>query len=151
MFDLIKGFNGDKYSPRIKTFLKKNKHIDKVYLVMWDWVSGLNSKKGTLYFTSSIYDDDLFSGVEVNRVMCGKYQIYAYTGFSGVPFCNVDHKDVTDWFIKNYKDKGKCLFDDCNHDFIKINSHSRKCKHCGKVEFREVKTVIKRERKEIWA
>jgi hypothetical protein len=68
-----------------------------------------------------------------------------------VPFRKIKTKDVTEWFIREYKEKGKCLFDNYSHNFVKINSHSRKCKYCNKHESREVKTIIKRERKEIWS
>ncbi len=141
---------GDKYSDKFNRLSRKQTNISKVLLVPWDFIDGHESEDGTLYFVSDHSDRFGLSGVPVVSVRVGKYQEFCCVSFSGTPYREMETKDVTEWFIKNYKEFGKCLFDDWSHDWIKINSNSRKCKHCNKHESREVKTIIKRERKEIW-
>ena len=141
---------GDKYSDNFLRLSRKKTGIHSVIRIPWDFIDGLDSNKGTLYFSSEYQDGFGLSGIKVGNVRVGKYQQYCCVSFSNVPFGKMKVKDVTGWFIREYTEKGKCMFDDWSHKWIDINSHSRKCKHCNKHESREVKTIIKRERKEIW-
>lgn len=140
---------GNKYSYNFLKLSRKQNNIYKVLLVPWDSISGHKSKKGTLYFSS---DSDSFglSGMPVHRVRIADFSQSCCISFSSIPFREIKTKDVTDWFINQYMSKGKCMFDDWSHEWVKINSHSRKCSYCNKHESREVRTIIKRERKEIW-
>lgn len=141
---------GDKYSDNFLKLSKKRNSISKVLLVPWDMFDGHDSKKGTLYFVCDHSDSFGLSGVGVHRVRCGYFTITCCVSFSNIHYSKIKTEDVTEWFIKNYTEKGKCMFDDNSHDWVKINSHARKCGNCGKHEQREVKTIVNRERKEIW-
>ena len=146
----VLSLKGGKYSPNLSKFSRKKNNISKVYWIKWDSINGLNSEKGTFYFGNE-YDGDFFSGVSVNSVRCGKMQIFAHTSFSKTAFSDIEHNDVTEWFIKTYKATGWCMFgDDWHHDFININKNSRKCRLCGKIEYRTIKSKKINKRIEVW-
>ncbi len=138
----LEKLKGDKYSRNLRLWIKKHSCDQlKCLWVKWDNIHGLDSVKGSYYL---IFDDELgLTGAELRRITVdGAKAGGCYIG----KILNAERKDVTDWFIKNYIEKGACLIHDFNHEFVKVTKNSRKCKYCGKFESRsfELKRINKR-------
>lgn len=58
---------------------------------------------------------------------------------------------ITDWFWKQYIDKGRCTFFPHEHHWLNINANSRKCAHCLQHQNRQIHTERIKKRTEIWS
>lgn len=146
----LQKLKGDKYSKRLRLWIKNHSYESlKVIWLKWDILDGIESKKGSYYL---IFDDEFgLTCAELNRITTiGNKATGCFIRFGGVHPNNIEKKDVTDWFVKNYKAKGACLIHSFNHNFVKINKNSRKCKYCGKIENRTVESKTINKRIESW-
>lgn len=89
-----------------------------------------------------IDDTNCFCGAKLLRIACGNKQTFAFGLSSPV--------DVTEWFLKEYSEKGMCAYTDMRHTWNqddhedKLDDGSiRTCQHCGKVETLHSKMVRK--------
>lgn len=84
-----------------------------------------------------IDDTNCFCGRKLLRLACGHYETFAYSLSEPV--------DVTEWFIKEYQEKGMCAYTHMRHEWSgEFESSSpasslkdgtiRTCIHCGKTE-----------------
>jgi hypothetical protein len=58
-------------------------------------------------------------------------------------FCD-SHKweDITDWFWSEYERIGVCaIHGEFAHNFELVNDTTRKCNHCGKIEYKKIEMV----------
>ena len=98
----LKNLKGDKYSINMRKWLKAHNYDQlKCVWIKWDRIDGLNSKKGSHYL---IFDDGFgLSGAELIRIAVdGSKAGGCYIG----DILKAERKDVTNWFIKNYTEKG---------------------------------------------
>ena len=79
-------------------------------------------------------DVGFFNGSQLNQVRCKNFKTWA--------FMPKNYTDVTEWFMKEYAEKGMCFEGDSNHEF-EINHDTRVCKHCCKTQVRKTKMVEK--------
>jgi hypothetical protein len=142
----------DKFSWNIYKLLTKYSTADiRVFKIGWNFAEGISTlEKGSLYFV--IGDSPWPSTASIVRsTSVGPKAVVCCVSWSGVPWKRLDKEDVTEWFFREYSRIGRCLFQpEWAHDFTAINRNSRKCKHCGVIQRREVvtKKIIKRE--SIW-
>lgn len=151
----------DKYSWQIYQFINKNKH-SRVYFYnksRWDG-SELELDKDNLNI-SNIF---IGGNQDSNGTICGNslstimgHSREKYTTFSFMLWTDGDFIDITDWFWTEYIKLGRCLFDK-NHNgwwtnngdrFTYINN-TRKCNWCGQWQHKDIKKVVKIQRKEKW-
>lgn len=100
-------------------------------------------KADDILYIGYIDDIGLLCGNRLLQVACANFDTFSYTGIKQV-------EDVTEWFIKEYKEKGMCAYNDWRHEWDKNEIDSklpdgavRKCLHCGKVETLHSKMVRK--------
>lgn len=100
----------------------------------WNAVTGeCDINKGRLLI-GFFGDAGFFNGSQLNQVRCKNFKTWA--------FMPKPYVDVTEWFMKEYAEKGMCFEGDFNHEF-NTDGDTRICKHCGKVEKRKSKMVKK--------
>lgn len=56
-------------------------------------------------------------------------------------------KDVSKEFLAGYLKHGKCSYGEYGHNYVKVNSRTKKCSHCDKVSKRKIIMV----KKEVWS
>lgn len=103
----------------------------------------LQSDSGVLYI--GINDDGWLTGARLIDVACGRFQTWAFADKE-----TANAKDVTEWFIEEYKAKGMCAYTDMRHEWDLTEPDStledgttRSCIHCHKVETLDSKMVRK--------
>lgn len=150
----------DKYSINLYRFLKKNGHKK----IFYNKINPIDSEiiefdPNNINIRQIMIGEKFsngFTGTRLSKILSesrDKYQMFYYIGIE-----KDDLFDITDWFYKNYKEKGRCIWDS-NHNkwllddddrFVRINKHSRKCKYCGKIQFRTIKKQQFTKRYEKW-
>jgi hypothetical protein len=148
----LKNLKGDKYSNNLRKWLKKHDYdYMKAIWIKWDCIDGIESKEGSIYLFFSM-DGPGYTGAELKRITTSPNSATGcFIGFGKVSCAEIEQKDVTEWFIKNYIEKGACLIHRFNHDYIQINKNSRKCRHCGDIQTRTIKQQKINKRVECWA
>lgn len=158
----------DKYSWNLYRFLEKQvkqreigKYVQKQIKVYWlhrSWwdsshlefnpnnINSLNQviispfgDKGSGYFLSQVLRD-------------GKKECYSLRVYHPDELL-----DITDWFFSTYEKDGRCIFDrkhngwmqGTDNRFTYVNN-TRKCNWCGQWHKKEIKKVVKIERKVQW-
>ncbi|WP_027697212.1 hypothetical protein [Vibrio litoralis] len=87
-------------------------------------------------------DDIFLNGRNLLSIACGDFQTFAYS--------NCQMQDVTEWFMREYKEKGMCAYTDMRHEWdmnepdedIGAGS-TRVCIYCGKKEMMKATVVRK--------
>ena len=146
----------DKFSWNLYRLLKdwEGREIS-VVRIGWNTLDGgCDISRGSLYICCDLSVPDWMHGNQIVRVMCEgpKAANVAFGMMGSKPWHHYDREDVTEWFFREYADKGRCLLvPNWSHDWIEINVNARKCRHCGKHERREVYTKRTAKRIEAWA
>lgn len=145
----------DKFSWNLYRLLKEWEDDVSVIRIGWNFLDGQCSlDRGQLYICRDPKSGDFLSGNEIHQIMGqGPSKAHVAIGMmSKTPWWKHEWEDVTEWFFREYADKGRCLIvPNWSHEWIEINSNARKCKHCGQHQRREVYTKRKLERVEAWA
>lgn len=149
----------DKYSWRMYQRALKNGR-ERVYLMAWNSIYGYRPPAVEVLKTGFILansvaigemdqDGDGFAGKTIQEIC--QYRSATFDWSFGAGHHVSEWIDITDWFWREYQRRGRCLFFKGVHDWAQINRNSRKCKHCGLLQRRTIKTIKTIERKEVWA
>lgn len=138
----------ERYDLRIKFYTKSRFDGQKVNFDH----SSLNSAQ--VYIMTS---DENRSGTTALELMRkgsrAELETYSFCLFNPNDFI-----DITDWFLKNYQQYGRCLFDlkhcgwwaDAEERYTKINKNSMRCNWCGQYLIRKIKTIKTIKREKVW-
>jgi hypothetical protein len=163
----VKG-KSDKYSWNLYRFLEKQvKQRDigkyvlnqiKVYWIARDWWDGsyLEFDPLKIAYNNQVVISPFggkLSGYFLSHILRdGKNECYSLCVYRDDQLI-----DITDWFFKEYKKDGRCIFDR-NHDrwlastegrYTYVNN-TRKCNWCGQWHKKEIHKVVKIKREEVW-
>lgn len=121
-------------SQSLAKFARKKDYSKNDYRILRD-------ENGTLYI--GIRDKSWIHGSKLISVASGDFNVWA---FPRIESC----EDVTEWFIREYKEKGMCAYTDTRHTWRQKDNDSnlsdgeiRKCAHCGKIEVIKSKMIRK--------
>lgn len=121
-------------SQSLAKFARKKDYSKNDYRILRD-------ENGTLYI--GIRDRSWIHGSKLISVASGDFNAWA---FPRIESC----EDVTEWFIREYKEKGMCAYTDMRHEWdVKIPDEdlgagsTRMCIHCGKREMMKATMVRK--------
>jgi len=144
----------DKYAWFIYKYLFEQSKAGalKYYKIMWcrktqNSVANTefdNRKENSLTNIYLITDIDGISGVNLSNVIMGKFYEVYFDAINGEDF-----KDITEWFVKEYVLKGRCLFDsthtkyftDAEHRFSILDESNKVCNWCGCAFKKEVEYI----------
>lgn len=161
----IKG-KSDKYSWRLHQHILRSHPCQlEVWISAWNCIDGHNLEAIQLWHTTKTMPraDHLMIGN-----MDGQYEGQGkwFHGKSLAQICSPlrernrwafspgHHTDqwvqITDWFWKQYINKGRCTFFPSEHLWVQINASSRKCAYCNQHERRSIFTEQIKKRREIW-
>lgn len=155
-FKPAKKHHSDKFSWRFYQRILKNGR-EKVYLMAWSPIDGIRElpEKPPKDFISAsslavgrIGDMGFFHGATLGTICTPNAPLHDWAYHRG--FNTEKWIDVTEWFWRNYKRKGRCLFYRSTHSWVEINRNSRKCAYCETLQVRKVITEKRIERYETW-
>lgn len=152
----------DKYSWNIYRYLKE--HQNSTITICWYEKNFLNSSHLKFNKEKSLANIQTYILIGgINENLCGAriydLQIKGNSSrletFSFCLYGQENFADITDWFLTNYQQKGRCIFD-LTHTgwwsndetrFTQINKKSRRCNWCGEYQRKVIvkKVVIKRQ------
>ncbi len=156
----------DKYSWNLYKFINKVRYCNKVIVDIESW----QRDEGEPFDIRRIKECGYLKRQHVFIVREGYFQSGKKLAsiLSGVPplhqtfyygwLQNDRILDITEVFWDEYKRRGRCLFFAHEEHFIKgiesryiqINKHSRKCRWCGHIQTRSIKTIKTIKRVEEW-
>ncbi len=147
----------DKFSWNLYWQMKRFGGLVRFYAVGWNTLTGAipildATQPPAIWMAHEVVPDgdgtsSLITGGDVRRIMS-----LGRRGISAACFPTpVEYADITEWFWREYQNKGRCIvLGDLSHNWIAINRNARKCRHCGTHQQREVKSVRRIERLELW-
>lgn len=156
----------DKYSWRLhQHILKAHPYQLEVWIKAWNQLEGHNTDAIKLWHASKAmpcagllmigamdcdYEDQglWFHGKSVAQICQHGRERHGWA--YGPAHYTSEWIEITDWFWKQYIDKGRCTFYPAEHHWQQINTNARKCAYCGQHQHRTVRTEHVSKRVEIW-
>ncbi len=156
----VKG-ESDKYSWNLYNWMIKYKQHKSVFVYLEDGeefdINNIDFAPRNIIIGTR-YSDGCISGNRLSSIIYkgrGKDDCWAFNKLGGWRY--KDFHDISDIFWKKYLKLGRCLLyghsdmwlqgDDNRYTVV---NNTRKCNWCGEWQHKEIKKVVKIERKEVW-
>lgn len=146
----------DKYSLRFYQWLKKHPNFNRVVFRRFSTVTGeqiafdpTQNQAGQIYIAH--VDAEGFGGASLMAITCNTGDVYYH------PCGPHAYDDITDWFWREYKARGRCVMDPEHRDFITNTDDryvhvksTRRCTWCGEWHHGEVVKLVTVKRRTLW-